>query len=116
MNLNNLTKKISFQDNNKSLKNNNSSSTKEIFNNFFITKVNNQQKTPNLKTAKSNNNVLLDKTKLLEKYKIKEKEDQKLKENFIEFIGVNTNYLDEEKLNGYFRKEEEKQKQKGKQL
>ena len=110
MNLNNLSKKISFQDNNKSLKNNNSSSTKEIFNNFFITKVNNQQKTPNLKTAKSNNNVLLDKTKLLEKYKIKEKEDQKLKENFIEFIGVNTNYLDEEKLNGYFRKEEEKQK------
>ena len=36
MNLNNLSKKISFQDNNKSLKNNNSSSTKEIFNKIPI--------------------------------------------------------------------------------
>ena len=110
MNLNNLSKKISIKDNNKSLKNSNSSTTKEIFNNFFITKVNNPQKTPNLKTAISNKNVLLDKTKLLEKYKIKEKEDENLKHNFIEFIGGNTHYLDVEKLDGFFRKEEEKQK------
>ena len=111
MNFNNLPNKISIKDNKSDIKNINSSSTKEIFNNFFITNINKQQKTANIKTSKSNK-VILDKTKLLEKYKIKEKENETLKENFIEFIGVNTNYLDVDKLNSYFRNEEEKQKHK----
>ena len=111
MNFNNLPNKISIKDNKSDIKSINSSSTKEIFNNFFITNINKQQKTPNIKTSKSNK-VILDKTKLLEKYKIKEKENETLKENFIEFIGVNTNYLDVDKLNSYFRNEEEKQKHK----
>ena len=111
MNFNNLPNKISIKDNKSDIKNINSSSTKEIFNNFFITNINKQQKTPNIKTSKSNK-VILDKTKLLEKYKIKEKENETLKENFIEFIGVNTNYLDVDKLNSYFRNEEEKKKHK----
>ena len=111
MNFNNLPNKISIKDNKSDIKNINSSSTKEIFNNFFITNINKQQKTPNIKTSKSNK-VILDKTKLLEKYKIKEKENETLKENFIEFIGVNTNYLDVDELNSYFRNEEEKQKHK----
>ena len=111
MNFNNLPNKISIKDNKSDIKSINSSSTKEIFNNFFITNINKQQKTPNIKTSKSNK-VILDKTKLLEKYKIKEKENETLKENFIEFIGINTNYLDVDKLNSYFRNEEEKQKHK----
>ena len=111
MNFNNLPNKISIKDNKSDIKSVNSSSTKEIFNNFFITNINKQQKTPNIKTSKSNK-VILDKTKLLEKYKIKEKENETLKENFIEFIGINTNYLDVDKLNSYFRNEEEKQKHK----
>ena len=111
MNFNNLPNKISIKDNKSDIKNINSSSTKEIFNNFFITNINKQQKTPNIKTSKSNK-VILDKTKLLEKYKIKEKENETLKENFIEFIGVNTNYLDVDELNRDFRNEEEKKKHK----
>ena len=91
-------------------KNNDSSQFKDLFNNFFITKIKNPQKT--LKASNSVNDVILDRKILLEKHKIKDKEDEELKNNFFEFLGKNTNYLDIDKLTEYYQYLEEKQKHK----
>ena len=104
MNLNNKSKSLPKKENN----NKESTKFKNIYNNFFITKVNNPQKT--LKSSNSINNVILDRNKLLEKNKIKEKENEQLKNNFFDFLSENTNFLDIDKLTEHYKNLQEKQK------
>jgi len=106
MNLNNHSKSLPKKEN----KNKEPTKFKNIFNNFFITKVGNPQKT--LKSSNSINNIILDRNKLLEKNKIKEKENEQLKNNFFEFLSENTNFLDIDKLTEYYKHLQENQKHK----
>ena len=105
MNLNNQSQTIATKEKNNK---NDSSKHKELSSNFFITKVNQPKK--EIKANKSLNNVILDRNKLLERIKNKEKEDEELKNNFFDFLGKNTNFLDINKMNEYYQKLEEKQK------
>jgi hypothetical protein len=65
-----------------------------------------------MKKNKSTSNVILNRNILLEKYRIKEKENKVLKNNFFEFMTKNTNYLDMNKFTQYFNQIEEEQKHK----
>ena len=96
---------------NNSLKNNTIKvKNKDKINNFFITKIENPKKIINI--PNTTKNIILNRNELLQKQKIKEKENDTLKNNFIDFMSENTNYIDIEKLTEYFKTEEEKKKRK----
>ena len=99
MNLNNSSKNNTIKVKNK-----------DKINNFFITKIENPKKIINI--PNTTKNIILNRNELLQKQKIKEKENDTLKNNFIDFMSENTNYIDIEKLTEYFKTEEEKKKRK----
>ena len=106
MNLNNKNRTIHKEKSSNNFK----SKPKDKSNNIFITNVNYPQK--KMKKNKSTSNVILNRNILLEKYRIKEKENKVLKNNFFEFMTKNTNYLDMNKFTQYFNQIEEEQKHK----
>ena len=106
MNLNNKNQTIQIE---KSF-NHPKSKSKEKINNLLITSLTHGQK--KIKPNRSGNNIVLNRTILLEKTKIKEKENKEIKNNFFEFISKNTDFLDIDKFTQYFNKIEEEQKHK----
>ena len=93
------------------IKKNATSKSKENINGFFITKLDNIKKSKTLKNSKSTN-VLRVRNKLFEKYKIKEKEDERLKDNFIDFATNYKDYINVDKIISYYRSLGEKNKKK----
>ena len=79
--------------------------------NFFITKLENFKKPHIIKNSKSTN-ILKVRNKLFEKYKIKEKEDELLKDNFIDFATNYKDYINVDKIISYYRSLGEKNKKK----
>ena len=85
--------------------------TKEKINNFFITKIDNKKKPHIIKNSNSTNELRI-RNKLLEKYKIKEKENERLKENFIDFAINYKDFINVDQINTHYQNLEEKQKRK----
>ena len=87
------------------------SKSKENINNFFITNLDNTKKPYKIKNSKSTN-ALKVRNKLFEKYKIKEKEDERLKDNFIDFVTNYKDFINVDKIISYYRGLGEKNKKK----
>ena len=114
--LNNKLLSNSVRNNNKNIQiyninKNATSKSKENINNFFITKLENFKKPHIIKNSKSTN-ILKVRNKLFEKYKIKEKEDELLKDNFIDFATNYKDYINVDKIISYYRSLGEKNKKK----
>ena len=116
MNLhNNKSLSNSIRNNNKKIKiyntnKNDTTKSNESSKNFFITKIDNFRKPLTIKNSNSTN-ALDNRNKLLEKYKIKEKENNKLKENFIDFITkYKTDFINVEQITTHYQNLEVKQK------